>query len=183
MYDFFIEQNKKIDGVNSYLEIGPGHGLYLCEALKRFPSAEFTAIDISPISAEIASSIVNYFVPGSRCSFIIQDFRFFGKDRRRFDYVVMCEVIEHVDRPLEILQHAHDLLRSGGHLFITTCCNCPAIDHVYLYECIDEIRAQLKSAGFVIVRDLPLPVNDIHMTCWHNKKVEANYAALLRKGV
>jgi 2-polyprenyl-3-methyl-5-hydroxy-6-metoxy-1,4-benzoquinol methylase len=179
MYDFFIRQSRKLKGIKTYLEIGPGHGLYLVEALKLFSKAEFLAIDISHISKKISQSIVEHYMPDVKCKFFISDVHDIKGER--FDYIVMCEVLEHLDRPLEVLRKIKELLSDNGRLFITTCANCPAIDHVYLYRCIDHIREDIDSAGFRIVEDLPLPVNKTIERDWHGMNIESNYAAMLRK--
>jgi hypothetical protein len=94
----------------------------------------------------------------------------------------MCEVLEHLDCPLNILKKTYALLHDEGRLFITTCANCPAIDHVYLYENVGHIRKEIQEAGFNIVSDLPLPVGNYPDNNWLDTKIEVNYAAMLRKG-
>jgi SAM-dependent methyltransferase len=98
-----------------------------------------------------------------------------------FDYIVMCELLEHLDCPAEILRRAYSLLIPGGHCFITTCANAPAIDHVYLYHSVEHMRRELRSSGFAIETELALPVGDSPEERWEADKVEINYAAMLRK--
>ena len=50
--------------IGSYLEIGPGHGLYLRKAIQYLkPEAGIQAVDISPVSIEITKSIISHFYP------------------------------------------------------------------------------------------------------------------------
>jgi len=179
MYDFFISESKKLSDINFYLEIGPGHGLYLVESIKNFPRAKFEAIDISPISKRISEAIVTHFTGKSECEFRIQDVNCI--ETGKYDYIVMCEVLEHLDDPLSTLINLRSLLSEEGRFFLTTCANCPAIDHVYLYDSIDHIRNEIKNAGFYIITDLPLAVSDFPENEWQKERVEVNYAAMVRK--
>jgi 2-polyprenyl-3-methyl-5-hydroxy-6-metoxy-1,4-benzoquinol methylase len=65
----------------------------------------------------------------------------------------MGEVLEHVEDPRQLLRRAASFVRSGGRLFVTTCANCPAIDHVYLFKSVQEIRDLIASAGCGIERE------------------------------
>lgn len=179
MYDFFIGESKKLPQVKSYLEVGPGHGLYLVESIRNFPEASFLAVDISPISTKISEAIVRGFVGSGKCTFEVKDVN--HVDHGKYDYVVMCEVLEHLDDPKSAMIRIHDLLTEQGHLFITTCANCPAIDHVYLFRSVDEIRREIQEAGFHIVSDLPLPVDELPESEWAEQQAEINYAAMLKR--
>jgi len=179
MYDFYVMESKKLTDVRSYLEIGPGHGLFLVEAIRLFHGAYFLAIDISPISKRISEEIVRHFTENSQCEFRVQDVN--QMETEKFDYIVMNEVLEHLDNPESVLRKIHGMLDSKGRFFITTCANCPAIDHVYLYDSVAHIRKQIQESGFNIVSDLPLAVGDFDESEWDEGKVEVNYAAMLKK--
>ena len=179
MYNFFRHQSSQLTGIKNYLEIGPGHGLFLVEALKLFSGAKFSAVDVSPVSIDIARDIVEHFLPNSQCKFMVQDAT--ELKQGSYDYIVMCEVLEHLDCPLTMLKSISNLLSTQGSLFITTCANCPTVDHVYLYESVEQIRHHVREAGFTIVTDLPLPVGDYPEEEWQREKIVVNYAALLHK--
>ncbi|MFC1814778.1 methyltransferase domain-containing protein [Thermodesulfobacteriota bacterium] len=179
MYDFFIRESKELTGVNSYLEIGPGHGLYLVEAIMDFSNAKFLAIDISPISKRISESIVKHFTGSSKCEFQIKDA--YDLEGGKFDYIVMGEVLEHLGNPKSLLKKINRLLNDNGRLFVTTCANCPAIDHVYLYDSVEHIRQEIRESGFAIIADLPLAVGDYAESEWDEQRIEINYAAMLKR--
>lgn len=180
-FAFFAEQSAKLTHVSSYLEVGPGHGLFLLESLKRFSKADFLAVDISPISIGISKSLVKFFEPSSRCEFVLQDVN--DLKGGRFDYIVMCELLEHLDCPSDILHKVYSLLKPGGHCFITTCANAPAIDHVYLYHNVAHMQKELTDARFKITAEIALPVGNFPRERWDAEKVEINYAAMLQKPV
>lgn len=177
---FFLRASRSMTGVGRYLEIGPGHGLFLANALEMFPAAESTAVDISPVSLGLCRELVACLAPGRTCAYVEADATR-HQFHDRYDYIVMGEVLEHVDEPLRLLQVMRRLLAENGRLFITTCANCPAIDHVYLYDSVAQIRNQVAEAGLAVVEDLPLAVGDFPETEWEAKRVEINYAALLRR--
>ena len=179
MYDFFVQESRKLSNVCSYLEVGPGHGLFLVESIHNFPEANFLAVDISPVSKTICELIITHFTGSSKCEFQVKDINHI--EHGKYDFIVMCEVLEHLDEPLATMKKVHSLLNDDGHFFITTCANCPAIDHVYLYDSIDQIRKEIKEGGFQIVSDLPLAVGDYREDEWFEKKVEVNYASMLQK--
>lgn len=177
MYDFFLEGIQRLGNVDRHLEIGPGHGLYLAAALQRFPNAAFTAIDISETSIRISRAMVAQFTGTDRCDFRVADAT--RQPMPTADLVVMGEVLEHLDSPATMLATVSGCLATGGCLFVTTCANCPAIDHVYLYDSVGHIRGQLNAAGFEILVDLPLAVGDHDESLWESQRVEVNYAAWL----
>lgn len=180
MYDFFLRESAKLADVGSYLEVGPGHGLFLAESIRAFPHARFAAVDISPISIAIAADVVRRFTGRTDCAFELRDVMA-GDVPGRYEYVVACEVLEHVDDPGRLLRHLAGALTTGGHLFITTCANAPAIDHVFLFESVAHIRAEVRRHGLVIESDLALPVGDAPEDTWERDRVEVNYAAMLAR--
>jgi len=181
MFDFFLRESRRLAGVRSYLEVGPGHGVFLAESMRNFPAATFSALDISPISLEIAADVVARFTGRTDCTFERRDIMA-GDLRGRFDYVVACEVLEHVDDPGALLRTLKAAVSDGGHLFITTCANAPAIDHVFLFESVAHIRDEIRRHGLAIESDLALPVGDFPEEVWERDRVEVNYAAILARG-
>lgn len=179
MYDFFIGESRKLLNIKTILEIGPGHGLYLAESVSIFPDARFDAIDISPTSKKLSEALVFHYTGNTRCKVQISDLNHFH--RGRYDYIVMGEVLEHLDDPKSALKKIYNFLNDDGYFFMTTCANAPAIDHVYLYESVEHIRRDLRESGFLLLSELALPVEDIPETQWVQRKAEINYAVMLRK--
>ncbi len=151
------------------------------DSKKLFPEADFYAIDISPISIDITEKMVRHFMPQANCVYINEDVNNLSDRERKYDYIVMCEVLEHLDDPLSVLLKASDLLSEDGKMFITTCANCPAIDHVYLYRNVKEIEKHFEDSGFEILIDLPLKVGDVKCQDIRCENIETNYAAILQK--
>jgi hypothetical protein len=64
---------------------------------------------------------------------------------------------------------------------VTTCANAPAIDHVYLFNNINEIRTLIKEAGFSIHKEIVAPSEDKSWEEIESQKIDVSYAALLIK--
>ena len=183
MYNFFCNKIAQYSSVTkSYLEIGPGHGLFLKKALECLPkSSKTTVVDISATSIAITMSIMKYFGhdPAS-ISYRTTNVLAFDTDER-FDFVTMGEVLEHVNFPEKLLLKIHDMLQNNGRFFISTPVNAPAIDHVYHFKKIEEIEQMLNSCGFDILDSRVLPTENLPMEEIVEKKIAINYCALLKK--
>jgi 2-polyprenyl-3-methyl-5-hydroxy-6-metoxy-1,4-benzoquinol methylase len=92
----------------------------------------------------------------------------------------MGEVIEHVNDAPALMRRARDLLNPGGRLYLTTCANCPAADHIYYFGSADHIRAMLSDAGFDIADEVVLPAEAIPEERWEVERVTLNYGAFLK---
>ena len=90
------------------------------------------------------------------------------------------EVLEHVAKPPDTLQKLNHLLSSNGKVFLTTCCNCPADDHLYHFKSINEIREMLQNV-FSIEEELSCPADPISVEEAENRMLTINYGALLKK--
>jgi SAM-dependent methyltransferase len=78
--------------------------------------------------------------------------------RGRYDAIVMCELLEHLESPLYALLAAREYLAPGGHLFITMAVNIAQEDHLFLYPDIASCRAQVAAAGLRVLHERIAPV-------------------------
>ncbi len=182
LFDFFLAQLAELRQVSKYLEVGPGHGIHLVFALDFLSEADVHVIDISEASLRLARGMVQRFHPGKIVQFHHGDVMEMDVSGRthHFDFIVVNEVLEHLDDPAALLTGIRPKLSDRGHLFITTCANAPTMDHVYLYRSVEEIQDQIVACGFEIVREIAVPVGDIPREQWTTAKTEINYGALLR---
>jgi 2-polyprenyl-3-methyl-5-hydroxy-6-metoxy-1,4-benzoquinol methylase len=174
-------ENSK-DNISSYMEIGPGHGLFLVEAIRTLNSdCKFHAIDISPISTNFTKSIIEFAQPQA-ANVLFNTSDFLGLDTcSKYDFIAMGEVIEHTDEPSKMLTKLKDLLNPKGRAFISTCVNCPAPDHIYHFKAVSEIKEMVEKCGLTIEKDLVLPVEDLPMEKIVKNKTTINYCSILRK--
>lgn len=184
LFDFFIDRIRELarsSQIHRYLEIGPGHGLHLAESLRTFGDAQFEVVDISAISLELSQRVIEHFAPGRDIRFHLKDVREFVGSRA-YDLVVVNEVLEHLEDPLSMLRTIQGLIGEQGHVFLTTCANAPSIDHIYLYDSVEAIQAQIGEAGLAIVDEKILPVEThVPRGLWREKRVEVNYGALCKR--
>ena len=93
----------------------------------------------------------------------------------------MGEVLEHVTDPQKLLIKLRNLIADNGKAYISTCVDCPSIDHVYHFKSIKEIETMIKDSGFVIIDKLILPVEDKPMKEIIKNKITINYCAYIKK--
>ncbi len=180
MYSFFkATLRNSSNSISSYLEIGPGHGLFLSEAMQSLKNdVKFVAVDISPISIKITQSIMEHFYNNQSSKITYYNIDMLELDLNdKYDFITMGEILEHVNCPEELLCKVKDLLTARGQAFISTCVNCPTIDHVYHFKHVDEIRKMLDSSGFLIKNERVLPVENFPIEEIVGKKITINYCA------
>jgi SAM-dependent methyltransferase len=181
IFEFFtLEIRRRRGQVRTYLEIGPGHGLFLDRALSELGhGAAATAVDISPTSIDITRAIMEFFRPNAaNVTYRTGDIMMLDMPER-FDFITMGEVLEHVDAPGRLLKKVGALMAPGGGAFVSTCANCPAIDHVYQFNSVDEIRALITGNGLRIERDLALPAEKLPMDEVIKRRITVNYCAMV----
>lgn len=182
IFSFFSAAIKeRANQIEDYLEIGPGHGLFLEKALDSgIRIKDAVAVDISPTSLKLAQAMIEHSLPESHIvRFVLGDIlkTELGK---QFDFITMGEVLEHVNQPDTLLVRLKQMLAPGGMGFISTCANCPAIDHVYQFDSVDQIRELILSSGLVIEKELPLPVENMTVSEAESRRITINYCALVR---
>ncbi len=166
-----------------YLEIGPVTGLFLSEAVSTLKNCKkYVAVDISPTSIEITKSIMQELYANDTLDII-----FYNEDmlslslEHKYDFITMGEVIEHVSFPEKLLTQFYNLLTENGRGFISTCVNCPAIDHIYHFHSVDEIRRMFGLCGLEILDERVCPVESLPMEEIIKRKITINYCAIVCK--
>lgn len=167
----------------SYLEVGAGHGMFTLEALRHFPKLDVVVCDISKASIEISRQmLLSFSADLSRVQFIHADFFESSFDGQRFDFITLGEVLEHVKDVAGFMRRVHNFLLPAGTVYVSTCANCPAVDHVHHFHSVREIRKILLDSNFLIADEIALPAEDIPMHLWEKELVTVNYGAKLSSG-
>lgn len=176
-FRFFSDNLMKYIPIGSYLEIGGGHGLYVREAVKQLEGkCDFTVIDISQSSLNICKNMSSE----KNVKFILKDiFEYHHTDK--FDFITVGEVIEHLEDPLKLLKKIHSILNDDGTVYLTTPVNAPMIDHIYLFNNVNEIKELLQQAGFKIVDDVQAYSEDLPEELAIQYKIPLMYACFLKK--
>lgn len=180
MFRFFQHATDMLS-CNNYLEVGAGHGLFTAQVRKKNQKIDMTIVDISETAINLAVEIIDSFgVDTTNINFVNADFLDTNIEGEQFDFISMGEVLEHVNNPIQFLYKAKQLISHHGLLYISTCVNAPAIDHVYHFAKVDEIRTLLQKSGFLITNEIILPVEDVPESKWLSELVPINYAAICR---
>lgn len=143
----------------SYLEIGPGHGNFLRQAMQDTAFERFDGVDVSPTSIRLTRQIMESTLPEkmSQLELVLGDFLSSELPRSTYDAIVSGEVLEHVEDPCSFLRRITELAKPEGFIFVTTCINAPEIDHIYLYRNESEVLDQFAECGLEVVKGLTVP--------------------------
>jgi 2-polyprenyl-3-methyl-5-hydroxy-6-metoxy-1,4-benzoquinol methylase len=167
----------------SYLEIGPGHGFFFIEAMKRSGFSFFHGIDISPKSILLTNTIISSGIFGqfNNYSLTQEDFTQFKSDKT-YGAVIMGEVLEHVEDPLQLLNKINSIVDDKSFIFITTVINAPVIDHIYLFDTVESIEKLVEKAEFSIKELFLAPVYERYSIEKNlEKKLPIDVALILAK--
>jgi len=109
------------------LDVGCGGGL-LSESLARL-GAHTLGIDASESNVAIASLHASadpaFAEDPSRLTYRYMPSEQLVQEPKRFDMVCSLEVVEHVDNPADFIRSCCELVKPGGHLFLSTIARTP----------------------------------------------------------
>jgi len=141
-----------------YLEVGPGHGLFLYFATQEPAIAALEAWDVSESSIRATRRALGLLGVTRPIAFERQDILNATPPEAAFDSAVISEVLEHLDFPERALATLRRALKPGGRIFINAPVNSPAPDHIYLWRTTDEFIAFVGAQGFEIEAAEFMPV-------------------------
>jgi len=177
LHFFFTNFSKFSGGVNYVLEVGGGHGLFTNEVISQLqPGYDYTMVDISETSIEMSKA----FVKSEAVNYILQDVYKY-ETGKKFDFIIMGEVLEHLEDPLGIMKKLHSLGADDVTAFITAPCNSPAIDHIYLFRNPGEIISLVNEAGWEVALDLRVSSEAKKPDVYDDPLIPVMYAAFLKK--
>jgi len=157
----YFERSIPTNATGTYLEIGPGHGVYMLTAMRLSQYERFEGIDLSPTSVAMTKSLLESRAEPDSADYEIYCSDFLQDDlhQDQYDAIVMGEVLEHVEEPLQFLKKIFNFAVNGAFIFVTTPINAPAIDHIYLFESFDAIEDLVSEAGLSIrdLKQIPYP--------------------------
>ena len=163
-----------------YLEIGPGSGQFFIKALRNGCFSEYNACDLSPTSVKLCNDYLKFL--GMTNNYKIECKNFFNYDKdKKYNCIVMGEVLEHVEDPALMLKQLYELLNVGGKAFITTVINGPCIDHIYLFHNKEEVLELMHKVGFTVVNYILAIEGDVSLEKAEKKKYTIDIAMILSK--
>lgn len=179
----FFESAFLPEAGGEYLEIGPGYGQYTKRALKSGKFEKVLACDLSAESVRGCKAFLQYQEDfnekGTSWDILHMDFNDF-EENKYFDTIVMGEVLEHVENPLQILKSIKKHLSENGRAFITTVINAPALDHIYLFSTIEEVKQLVYDAGLDIEDYVTFAAGDMAIEKAEAKKRTIDIALIVK---
>jgi ubiquinone/menaquinone biosynthesis C-methylase UbiE len=135
----------------SFLEVGPGDLGLALDLISKFTTGtliDFNTTDVKQIYDKLPSSYKQ------KLTLIISDFSQYNQFESKFDCVVACEVLEHIENDRLFLRRTTDFLQEGGQLILSV----PArqkywavddviVGHYRRYEKL-ELYEKLTEAGY-----------------------------------
>lgn len=182
LHRYFID-SIPADSAGHYLEVGPGHGVFMMCAMRGSGYERFVGIDISPTSVEMTRALLGSGAFGDfdNCEIVEQDFFTTDTSDGGYSAVVMGEVLEHVEDPGRFLQQIAAVTTDDPFIFITTPVNAPAIDHIYLFDSVESIEALVAQAGLSVRDSLLVPYPGLTVEESMAQKLAVNVAMVLGK--
>jgi SAM-dependent methyltransferase len=182
LHDFFIQTFPR-GQKGTYLEIGPGHGYYFMQAARLGNFDRLLGVDISPASVALTRDIIRHFEIERKCraEVIETDFLTFHEGNHEYSCIVMGEVLEHVEDPGRFLSAIAGLSGPATHIFVTTCMNAPAVDHISLFRSGKDVEDIITSSGLRIVDSCYVPYVGKTLAECEQKALAVNVAYVLRK--
>lgn len=155
----FFRQTLPAKKPGSYLEIGPGHGYFLLTAMENSSFDSYTGVDISETSIAQTRALIEHFTKGKHKPFDLQCMDFLKCDlpEGAYDAVVMGEVLEHVEQPDLFLKQIARIAKRDAYIFVTTCINAPAVDHIFLFRDPQQLEKLFADCGLAIKQQLIRP--------------------------
>jgi len=167
-----------------YLEIGPGHGEYFVTAMQKTNFRKYTAIDISKTAVELTRDYILYSMPDTDKNYeLIHEDIFQYQTPELYDMVVMGEVLEHVENPNAFLRRIYELASDNATIFITTAINAPQVDHICLFNCLNEVVDLIESERFIIIDSVAVNANNLPLDKAEKRKAAINAGFILKKSI
>jgi 2-polyprenyl-3-methyl-5-hydroxy-6-metoxy-1,4-benzoquinol methylase len=133
-----------------YLEVGPGHGLMVYFAAQSPLCRTLEAWDVSSVSLRETRAALDTLGLTKPVALVETDILQATQPNKKFDLIVISEVLEHLETPDVALRFLRNCLNDGGRIFINVPLNSPSPDHIYLLSTPDEVRALVEDAGFKV---------------------------------
>jgi 2-polyprenyl-3-methyl-5-hydroxy-6-metoxy-1,4-benzoquinol methylase len=182
MHNFFIATFPK-GLTGNYLEVGPGHGYYFMQAASLGNFEKLVGVDISPASVALTRDIIRHFGFDRDRQIDLReaDFLAMVATPEPYSCIVMGEVLEHVEEPDRFLRAIAALSGADTHIYVTTCINAPAVDHIYLFRDPAAIEQMARDSGLTVVDALCVPYANHTLEQSLAKSLPVNVAYVLRR--
>jgi 2-polyprenyl-3-methyl-5-hydroxy-6-metoxy-1,4-benzoquinol methylase len=182
LHDFFIRTFPR-GRRGTYLEIGPGHGYYFMQSSRLGKFERLLGVDISSASVAMTRDVIRHFEIEKRCraEVIETNFLSFSENDEAYSCIVMGEVLEHVEDPGLFVSTIARLSGSDTHIFLTTCMNAAAVDHISLFRTGKDVEDIITSNGLNVVESFYAPYVGKTLAECEERALPVNVAYVLGK--
>jgi ubiquinone/menaquinone biosynthesis C-methylase UbiE len=180
MFAFWARNLRSLRGA-IYLEVGVGHGMFFRTALKNGNFQKYIAVDISQTSLAMTKELTGPLAEGKNIDWILSDVLDLDVYDQSVDFLTMGEVLEHVEQPGKLMAKITTMLKPAARAYISTCANAPVVDHIYLFNDVDQIRKELQTKGLTIADEMVTCNDETPPELWVEQKANLSYAAILEK--
>ena len=180
IWSFFNEHLPRGCSGRDYLEIGPGHGMFFLQALKYGGFDSCVGVDLSSTSIAVTRSLIQsgHFGSFENYELVCADF-LAHQFERKYHYVVMGEVLEHVEHPELFIEKIAASVSGDGSVFLTTCINAAALDHIFNFETVEGLEKFFLDGGLAIRSRLLVPYTGKTIEQCIRKRYPINVAYVL----
>jgi len=185
IHRFYARLIRSVSG-GRYLEIGPGHGTYFLEAYNLQLFKRYDAVDVSETAIAMTRDYMERYKIkggfGKRAEYHLfcQDATKLAFDVK-YDFIVMQEVLEHIEDPFGMLLGIHRMLNPDGRVYGLFPINAPSPAHIYLFRSITHVKEIVKSAGFEIVQEEYITANNVTLEQAEKKTLPIDACLVLKK--
>lgn len=179
---FYEKVIREAEGEN-YLEIGPGHGKYFCEAYNLGRFKKYVGVDVSPASIALTEEYMESekIDRGGVYSLLCMDATQLDPEKEKYDFVTIQEVLEHLEDPEGMLRKIGELLTPEGRAYALMPICAPSAQHIYLFRDREHVRSLVECAGLEIVKEEYITANNMTAETAEEKKLPINACLILRK--
>lgn len=164
-----------------HLEVGPGHGLLLYYAACDERCSGAVGWDVSAGSIVATGRALNAMGVSANVNLVNQDVFEAAKGHHAFDSIVISEVLEHLEQPLDALRNLLPCLVPGGRILVNMPANSPSPDHLYLIREPEEALDLMTAAGFEVLEHQLFPMAGYTLEQCRKHKLTINCAAIGRR--
>ena len=164
--------------MQNIVEIGPGHGLLSYLAYEKL-SCKLTCVDISKTSLQFTDANLKLLNSNINPQFYEHDISNIESlseiAETKFDALILSEILEHNENPIDVLRQCKKLLKAGANVFVNIPTNCPAPDHIYYLDSIDDVIQLVQEAGYNVVQHSSYPMTGYKLEAAIKRKLTISH--------